>query len=386
MDFLFGADMPLAVRFFFAFVIVLALIGGTAFLVRRFGGERLGASSSRGRQPRLAVIDAAAVDGRRRLILIRRDNVEHLLMIGGPSDVVVEANIVRAAASARDAAGPRSTAPAEALPRPVPINEGNMWPLQPEPAPAAAPRRVSRAPPRQQPMQWTSRRRWHCRAGTADRRWIRRGAPRCVRSRAPRCARSRARRCAPSRASRARPEPRTADPLAGLARRARARAMPNRRRSHAPSHAAKRRANVTARAGPRAAAASGRPSVCVRRRRPPAAADEPMTRGQCRPESRRDGAAPGSGLAPSEAGRAARAPEAASRPAMSAPAAPEPMMEPDPVPTMAEPAAADEDAPPAAAPQPAPRARRGEARPQKSVYDSLEQEMASLLGRPNSKA
>ena len=27
MDFLFGADMPLAVRFFFAFVIVLALIG-----------------------------------------------------------------------------------------------------------------------------------------------------------------------------------------------------------------------------------------------------------------------------------------------------------------------------------------------------------------------
>ena len=114
MDFLFGADMPLAVRFFFAFVIVLALIGGTAFLVRRFGGERLGASSSRGRQPRLAVIDAAAVDGRRRLILIRRDNVEHLLMIGGPSDVVVEANIVRAAAPARDA---RLTAPGSAAAR-----------------------------------------------------------------------------------------------------------------------------------------------------------------------------------------------------------------------------------------------------------------------------
>jgi hypothetical protein len=33
---------------------------------------------------RLAVIDAASVDGRRRLILIRRDNVERLLMIGGP--------------------------------------------------------------------------------------------------------------------------------------------------------------------------------------------------------------------------------------------------------------------------------------------------------------
>ena len=42
------------------------------------------------------MIDAAPVDGRRRLVLVRRDNVEHLLMIGGPSDVVVEQNIVRA--------------------------------------------------------------------------------------------------------------------------------------------------------------------------------------------------------------------------------------------------------------------------------------------------
>jgi flagellar protein FliO/FliZ len=145
MDFLFGAEMPLAVRFFLAFVIVLALIGLTAFLVRRFGGERLGAASSRGRQPRLAVIDAAAVDGRRRLILIRRDNVEHLLMIGGPSDVVVEANIVRAGAAAREGAPQR---PPEALPRAV-SNESNMWPLQPEPAPAPVP--PPRAP-RQQPM------------------------------------------------------------------------------------------------------------------------------------------------------------------------------------------------------------------------------------------
>jgi hypothetical protein len=46
--------------------------------------------------PRLAVIDAAAVDGRRRLVLVRRDNVEHLLMIGGPTDIDVEPNIVRA--------------------------------------------------------------------------------------------------------------------------------------------------------------------------------------------------------------------------------------------------------------------------------------------------
>jgi hypothetical protein len=85
-----------AVTFFFAFVAVLALIGVAAWLVRRFANNRLGANTNRGRMPRLAVIDAAAVDGRRRLVLVRRDNVEHLLMIGGPTDIVVEPNIVRA--------------------------------------------------------------------------------------------------------------------------------------------------------------------------------------------------------------------------------------------------------------------------------------------------
>ena len=85
-----------AVTFFFAFVAVLALIGVAAWLVRRFATSRLGANPNRGRMPRLAVIDAAAVDGRRRLVLVRRDNIEHLLMIGGPTDIVVESNIVRA--------------------------------------------------------------------------------------------------------------------------------------------------------------------------------------------------------------------------------------------------------------------------------------------------
>src|SRR6187551_2556496 len=79
-----------------AFIVVLALIGIAAWLVRRFATTRLGANTQRGRMPRLAVIDAAAVDGRRRLVLVRRDNIEHLLMIGGPTDIVVEPNIVRA--------------------------------------------------------------------------------------------------------------------------------------------------------------------------------------------------------------------------------------------------------------------------------------------------
>ena len=106
MSSLFGVELPTPVNFVIAFVFVLLLIGAAAWLVRRFGATRLDAAA-RGRQPRLAVIDSAAVDGRRKLVIIRRDNVEHLLMIGGPSDVVVETNIVRAA-------GPAATRPARA--------------------------------------------------------------------------------------------------------------------------------------------------------------------------------------------------------------------------------------------------------------------------------
>jgi hypothetical protein len=140
---LFGAEMPLAVRFFLAFLIVLGLIGVAAWAVRRFGSTRLG-GAVRGRQPRLAVIDYASVDARRRLILVRRDNVEHLVMIGGPTDVVVESNIVRAVPAARDLPAARPPAASETFPRAIPLPEaGNgSWPLQPDPvAPFPLPRR-----------------------------------------------------------------------------------------------------------------------------------------------------------------------------------------------------------------------------------------------------
>ena len=124
-------ELSTAVQFFIAFLIVLALIVLTFWAIRRFGGIGLGAGAARGRQPRLAVIDAAAVDGRRRLVLIRRDNVEHLLMIGGPSVIVVEQNIVRAVpvASLREAPAPRAPGLAEVTARTA--------------EPAAAPREIS---------------------------------------------------------------------------------------------------------------------------------------------------------------------------------------------------------------------------------------------------
>jgi flagellar protein FliO/FliZ len=140
--------MQTPLTFFFAFVVVLALIGLAAWLVRRFAGNRLGANANRGRMPRLAVIDAAAVDGRRRLVLVRRDNIEHLLMIGGPTDIVVEQNIVRAM-PARDQAPARPSGGAElpprvALPDAANWSDGDAAPEHPEPAMPEPPPRPSR--------------------------------------------------------------------------------------------------------------------------------------------------------------------------------------------------------------------------------------------------
>ena len=136
--------------FLFAFIAVLALIGVAAWLVRRFANNRLGANTQRGRMPRLAVIDAAAVDGRRRLVLVRRDNVEHLLMIGGPSDIVVEPNIVRAMPS-RDQMAPRP-AVGEQPPRIAPLPDA-AWSDEAARADCAVDRRIRSLPNRKCPSR-----------------------------------------------------------------------------------------------------------------------------------------------------------------------------------------------------------------------------------------
>ncbi|HXV30172.1 MAG TPA: flagellar biosynthetic protein FliO [Sinorhizobium sp.] len=111
------------------------------------------------RQPRLAVLDAAAVDTRRRLVLVRRDDVEHLIMIGGPTDIVIESRIVpdgvtAASDSARTIAEQKPIdAPivaARAEPAPQPDDPVRAAP-RPEPAPALRMTAQERSAPIAQP-------------------------------------------------------------------------------------------------------------------------------------------------------------------------------------------------------------------------------------------
>lgn len=79
-----------------ALLFLIALIALTAWGFKTFvfsGGRGTSSGFLRGRERRLGVVETASVDGRRRLLLIRRDNVEHLIMTGGPVDVLVETGI-----------------------------------------------------------------------------------------------------------------------------------------------------------------------------------------------------------------------------------------------------------------------------------------------------
>ncbi|MDS7596889.1 flagellar biosynthetic protein FliO [Agrobacterium tumefaciens] len=73
--------------------VALLLLAIAMWIIRRRSGSAPFIRGGRNRQPRLQVLDATAVDARRRLVLVRRDNVEHLVMIGGPTDIVIESGI-----------------------------------------------------------------------------------------------------------------------------------------------------------------------------------------------------------------------------------------------------------------------------------------------------
>ncbi|WP_240229654.1 flagellar biosynthetic protein FliO [Devosia lacusdianchii] len=71
-------------------IVVVLIVLGVWLLKLVFNAST---SVARGRNRRLAVVDTLALDPKRQLLIIRRDNVEHLLLVGGPQDLVVEAGI-----------------------------------------------------------------------------------------------------------------------------------------------------------------------------------------------------------------------------------------------------------------------------------------------------
>lgn len=97
--------MDTVVSWLITLIIFGALIGvGGWFLKGYLSGTGMPANIfGQKAERRLAVLEQTSVDGRRRLVLIRRDNVEHLIMTGGPVDVVIETGIGQAQGKPRGA-------------------------------------------------------------------------------------------------------------------------------------------------------------------------------------------------------------------------------------------------------------------------------------------
>jgi flagellar protein FliO/FliZ len=77
-------------RYFGALLLVLAMVGGAGLLARRFGVPGVTRPTS---IKRLAVVETLMVGPRQRLIIVRRDSVEHLVLSGPDGASVIESGI-----------------------------------------------------------------------------------------------------------------------------------------------------------------------------------------------------------------------------------------------------------------------------------------------------
>ena len=86
-------DFENYIRFALALVFVLGLIGALGLIARRFGLAPRVSTQRSGGEKRVQIVDVTNVDGKRRLILIRRDDREHLILLGASGETVVETGI-----------------------------------------------------------------------------------------------------------------------------------------------------------------------------------------------------------------------------------------------------------------------------------------------------
>lgn len=98
-------EFNIYLRFMLALILVLGLIGGLTWAARRFGfGGQL--TPNAGKSPRLSVVEVRTLDSRRKLVLLRRDGCEHLVLLGPNQDLLLESGI----SPPREAAQPVSLA------------------------------------------------------------------------------------------------------------------------------------------------------------------------------------------------------------------------------------------------------------------------------------
>ena len=79
-------------QFVFALALVIGLILGMAYLLRRFGLGN-GTTNALGRKKRISTVESVMIDARHKLVLVRRVDAEHLVFIGPGDSFLIERNI-----------------------------------------------------------------------------------------------------------------------------------------------------------------------------------------------------------------------------------------------------------------------------------------------------
>lgn len=81
-------------KFLFAFIFVLSLMGGLAYVLKRLGFGQGGVNGIISpKKKRLQIIEAMPIDSKHKAILLQRDDTQHLVLLGTNSDTIIETNI-----------------------------------------------------------------------------------------------------------------------------------------------------------------------------------------------------------------------------------------------------------------------------------------------------
>ena len=83
--------MPDIIKLFSALIFVIALMGGIALCVRKFGIFGIPLPERQGAKKRLKLVEILPLDARRRLMIVRRDDhTEHVILLGTQSEQIIE--------------------------------------------------------------------------------------------------------------------------------------------------------------------------------------------------------------------------------------------------------------------------------------------------------
>jgi len=148
----FAGDIPAGAKYAAALVFVLILILLVSWVLKKISAKvRIGGR----RGARLKVQESIMVDTTRTLTLVKCDNVEHLILLGGTSDLVVASNIQETRAAAKPPARSPALAAAAATPALQPLASAPVRPVPPAPPAQKQPPEPAAEPQLAAPQQAT---------------------------------------------------------------------------------------------------------------------------------------------------------------------------------------------------------------------------------------